>query len=315
LRGQATKLITVKSRGKNSDYHIPKELTGDLLKEYKEKMDWIVRYQKTFQKNRKAKTMAGDLRVFAELVDLKIKISDNKLPAIAEKFLAFNTFYFNNLAKSLFASVGKEPLNLVNAIEAQTKQSIPAERLFVTLVDSSPLNELDMAQDFGYQYTEDSYISYSKSFDNFSYKEKLKLLSEALKEGANASFRVEVIARPIEIHKLINSGVAKKLDKQPLSPYFGYDIEDKILDDTAVDMVEKCFDFSYQLYGSLQKTKYPSIAQLAILNGYRQRALLEIDMSGLQALFRLNAENTFYKELQEIASERFPLIYDLTTEV
>lgn len=152
----------------------------------------------------------------------------------------------------------------------------------VTLVDYSPHNELSIAADILYEFSDLPLELLQKEVANWPYQRKVDVLIAYCGERLNRrqrpgralekihySFDLVCdysIFRDLQRHRMVDD-----LEWQSLSPRLGYDVP-KLVDEAGfADAYEQCFDASLQLFSSLQSGGFPLEAQYATLLGHKMR--------------------------------------------
>ncbi len=152
----------------------------------------------------------------------------------------------------------------------------------VTLTSYWPRNELDLVADMLYEHTNLPLEDLNRSVLNLPYDKRVEIFRSYMGERLNrrhkpgralekAHYSWDLICdygifRDLQRHRIVDD-----LEWQYLTPRYGYDIPKLIEEAGLVDLFEKCFDSSLQLYSELQAAGYELEAQYATLLGHKMR--------------------------------------------
>lgn len=150
------------------------------------------------------------------------------------------------------------------------------------LIDVWPRNELDLAADMLYEYSDLPLRQLRHIVNSWPYDKKAAVLTTYMGERLNrrqrpgralekAHYAWDLISdygvfRELQRHRMVDD-----LEWQTLTPRYGYDVP-KLVDDAGLtDQFEACFDLSLKLYSILQQAGYALEAQYATLLGHKMR--------------------------------------------
>lgn len=300
------------SQNQKSKYYKPSNFSPEISAEYQKSLDWIIRYKNTLLKKAKLQVLATNLLSYAELVDLEI-ITDTKiLMLIAERLSLIDDKYYLSLSRSLEkVCEGKIAIQFANDLTANIEQSLPTFRETVKLVDVYPKNEFELLKLNSFTFVEQTRQELSDNLDKIKYSAKLKLLKSLIQSNSltlSPQYSFEAITEPADIDNLQNLQVFNTLQKQNLSPYYGYDFGDDV-DDSIQEMMVRCFDMSYELYSKLIEAGFETLAQMSVLVGHRQHFGFTVDIHGLTNLLT-KSSGIFPEQLIEAVGNRHPSLLE-----
>ncbi len=152
----------------------------------------------------------------------------------------------------------------------------------VTLSNYWPKNELDVVPEMIYEHSNLSLHEIKNQMNNLDYNQRCDIFNAYIGERLNRRHRpgraLEIphyswdivcdygIFRDLQRHRIVDD-----LQWQALTPRFGYDIPELIESAGLVDLFEKCFSISLELYSLLQANNYATEAQYATLLGHKMR--------------------------------------------
>lgn len=152
----------------------------------------------------------------------------------------------------------------------------------VTLTDVWPRNELDIIADMLYEHSSLPLEQIRQEVENWTYEQKTTALRAYIGERLNrrhrpgralekAHYSFDLmcdygIFRDLQRHRMVDD-----LEWQILTPRYGYEIPELVEEAGLVDLFERCFDMSLELYSDLQTAGYELEAQYATLLGHKMR--------------------------------------------
>ncbi|USN95509.1 MAG: FAD-dependent thymidylate synthase [Candidatus Nomurabacteria bacterium] len=152
----------------------------------------------------------------------------------------------------------------------------------VTLSNYWPKNELDVIPQMIYEHSNLSLHEIKHQINNLDYNQRCDIFNAYIGERLNRRHRpgraLEIphyswdivcdygIFRDLQRHRIVDD-----LQWQSLTPRFGYDIPELIESAGLVDLFEKCFSISLELFSLLQANNYATEAQYATLLGHKMR--------------------------------------------
>jgi thymidylate kinase/thymidylate synthase ThyX len=157
-----------------------------------------------------------------------------------------------------------------------------AESEDVTLVSCWPKNELDIAADMLYEYSNQPLKSIQSEISSWPIDKKQALFNTFFGERLNrrhkpgralekVHYSWDIVCdygifRDLQRHRIVDD-----LNWQKLTPRYGYDIPQLIEDAGLTDMYQTCFDISLKLHSFLQSAGYENESQYATLLGHKMR--------------------------------------------
>jgi thymidylate kinase/thymidylate synthase ThyX len=176
--------------------------------------------------------------------------------------------------------------NTRNAVKKIAYELLPdnhaAESDPVTMNDIWPKNELDIVADMVYEHSSLPLEQIRKEVDGWTYDQKLTAFNAYMGERLNRRHRpgraLEKthysfdllcdygIFRDLQRHRMVDD-----MEWQELTPRYGFEVPKLVEDAALVDLFERCFDMSLELYSELQAAGYAAEAQYATLFGHRIR--------------------------------------------
>lgn len=158
---------------------------------------------------------------------------------------------------------------------------MPAETS-VDLLNVWPQNELDLVPDMLYEHTNLSWREIANAVDTWTYEEKERVFNAYIGERLNrrhrpgralekAHYSWDLVCdygifRDLQRHRMVDD-----LAWQDLTPRYGYEVPQLVIDAGLSDRFEQCFDLSLKLYGILIGEGYAKEAQYATLLGHKMR--------------------------------------------
>jgi thymidylate synthase ThyX len=152
----------------------------------------------------------------------------------------------------------------------------------VRLDDYWPKNELNILADILYENSGLSLKEIKQKITKLSYREKQQILHTYVGERLNRRHKpgrsIEKIHyswdlicdygifRDLQRHRIVDD-----LQWQDLTPRFGYEVPDLVVEAGLQDDFEKCFELSFKLYDAMYNAGYPKESQYATLMGHKMR--------------------------------------------
>jgi thymidylate kinase/thymidylate synthase ThyX len=220
--------------------------------------------------------------------------------------------------------------NTAKAVKELTEQMLPAshatETENVELVSYWPRNELDLVADMMYEHSNLPLRDIQKAVETWTYEEKEKVFQAYMGERLNrrhkpgraiekAHYSWDLVCdygifRDLQRHRMVDD-----LQWQQLTPRYGYDIPELVIEAGLTEQFEHCFDLSLKLHSLLVSEGYELEAQYATLLGHKMR--WKITYNARQA-FHLHELRTtphghpgyrkLVREMHEKLSEKHPLL-------
>lgn len=195
-----------------------------------------------------------------------------------------------------------------------------AEGEAVRLEDFQPRNELDLAADALYEYTDLPRTQVHSIASSWTYQQKadaLALYSEiqgiSALDAANYTF--DLTTPFTALYDLLAASSLSGAHWQLASPRLGYKIPWLIEEAGLSDHYEACFDRSLELYSALHSAKDIQLAQYAVLQGHKIRWTCTITLRHMRELIRnlgslqrKQGENNILQQMFEKIAEVHPLI-------
>lgn len=189
-----------------------------------------------------------------------------------------------------------------------------------------PKNELDLVTDMLYEHSNLSWRDIDKAVNTWTYEEKDKVFQAYIGERLNrrhkpgralekAHYSWDIVCdygifRDLQRHRMVDD-----LAWQDLTPRYGFEVPQLVIDAGLVEQFEHCFDVSTQLHALLLQAGYEKEAQYATLLGHRMR--WKITYNARQA-FHLHELRTtphghpgyrkLVAQMHEKLSEKHPLL-------
>lgn len=152
----------------------------------------------------------------------------------------------------------------------------------VSLTDIWPRNELDLLPDMLYEHSHLSLQEIKNEVSNWSYQQKTEVFNKYIGERLNrrhkpgralekAHYSWDLICdygifRDLQRHRMVDD-----LQWQSLTPRYGYEVPELVVEASLEDLFQDCFDISLQLHSQLVSAGYGLEAQYATLLGHRMR--------------------------------------------
>lgn len=145
-----------------------------------------------------------------------------------------------------------------------------------------PRNELDLVPDMLYEHSNLPLAELQGIVDKWPYQQKVDVLNAYMGERLSrrqrpgralekAHYSWDIVCDYDVFHELQRHRMVDDLERQQLTPRYGYEVPDLVEDAGLADMFEECFDTSLELYSRLQEAGYELEAQYATLLGHRMR--------------------------------------------
>lgn len=197
------------------------------------------------------------------------------------------------------------------------------DRSTVELIAFSPRNELDIVPQLLYTYSSLSFRQLQNTIDAWSYKKKEQALQTCLhsllREGDEVTTALEsfkysfdVICSYAEYELLKQSGLATAIQRQNLTPHFGFSTPDLVSEAGCEDLFEETFMKSMELYQSLATVGHETEAQYTTLYGHKLRCELTMNLPQVRKLEEISQENPglnlLTKQINTKIGEAHPII-------
>lgn len=186
-----------------------------------------------------------------------------------------------------------------------------AESPKLTLQQTQPRNELDVAVSIVYSQSDLPLDIIQQESTQWSYDQKASLLETALRTTAiDSSYTFDLLCPYSTLVHIANTTKNAQITWQPLTPRNGYDVPIEIDEAGLTDIYERCFDTSLELHSMLQAEGYIAEAQYGTLLGHRVRALLQLSFADIAACAAIQDPYTrgFIREIVATIQERHPII-------
>lgn len=196
----------------------------------------------------------------------------------------------------------------------------------VDLVSYWPLNEIDIVPDLLYEHTDMTLRDIQSEVSSWDYADKEFTLRSYMGERLNRRHKpgraLEKIHynwdlvcdygifRDLQRHRMVDD-----LEWQDLTPRYGYDIPELVVEAGLTEQFEHCFDLSLRLHSILVQAGYEKEAQYATLLGHKMR--WKITMNARQMFHWSELRTTphghpgyrkLVKEMHQKLSEKHPII-------
>ncbi|MCA9344616.1 FAD-dependent thymidylate synthase [Candidatus Saccharibacteria bacterium] len=152
----------------------------------------------------------------------------------------------------------------------------------VTLTDIWPRNELELVPDMLYEHSHLSLQEIKKEVSKWSYQQKTEVFNKYFGERLNrrhkpgralekAHYSWDLVCdygifRDLQRHRMVDD-----LQWQILTPRYGYEVPELVVEAGLEDLFQDCFDISLQLHSTLISAGYELEAQYATLLGHKMR--------------------------------------------
>ncbi|HEX9679682.1 MAG TPA: hypothetical protein VGA08_03615 [Candidatus Saccharimonadales bacterium] len=242
-----------------------------LTPEHVEQLGWIKRQYEALKKNSETAAFAPHVLPLMARVDLAFSADKSQLAAVIGPLMALKLAYFKHLADSLTAVCGYTTVKQKVKLNKSTGPLV-TDRSRLRVISFVPTNELELGFNKFYGLSDLSWANAYEAWADQSYDFKEETTRQAIKSRFNISYQLEGILEPQLLNESLSSRIVDVLTGQSPTTAHGYNLPDALNDG---GMMERCFDYSYKLFGSLQK-KTAHLAPLACLWGHRQRYLLSV---------------------------------------
>jgi thymidylate synthase ThyX len=172
--------------------------------------------------------------------------------------------------------------NVKEIAAAHLQENYAAPPAPIQLTHVTPRNELDLVTDMLYEQSSLAYNDIKSAVMTWPYSRRLDVFEFYIGNRANrhitpgralekAAYTWDLLTSYSVFRDLQRHRIVSNLQRQQLTPRYGYDVPQVIEDAELSDTYEQCFDISLQLYSLLQKAGYTAEAQYATLSGHRVR--------------------------------------------
>lgn len=157
-----------------------------------------------------------------------------------------------------------------------------SDQAAVRLTSFWPRNEMDLVPDMIYEHSGLSLTEIGRQVDKWSYKQKQELFTSYMGERLNrrhkpgralekAHYSWDLICdygifRDLQRHRMVDD-----LNWQQLTPRYGYEVPELVVNAGLTEQFEACFDLSLELHSLIQARGYALEAQYATLLGHKMR--------------------------------------------
>lgn len=173
-----------------------------------------------------------------------------------------------------------------NAVKELSDKMLPdthsEDETGATLTAYWPKNEMDLVPNMLYEHSNMSLKDITAAVDSWSFADKHKVFESYIGERLNRRHKpgraLEVahyswdivcdygIFRDLQRHRIVDD-----LNWQKLTPRYGYDTPQLVIDADLTDMFDQCFELSLTLHGELLAEGLEDTAQYATLLGHKMR--------------------------------------------
>ena len=200
----------------------------------------------------------------------------------------------------------------------------------VSLSDYWPRNELDLAADMLYEYSNLPHIELKREIDKWPYDRKAEALTTYLHANHNlqhrqgmaiekAHYSWDIVCDFTVFRDMLHYQSVENLNWQQLTPRNGYEMPTIIEDAGMADLFEACFDVSLDLHSKLQEAGYPIEAQYATLMGHRMRWTATYNARDAYRMIRTHAQNPesgkLLSQMYALLTEVHPVIADALRDI
>lgn len=152
------------------------------------------------------------------------------------------------------------------------------------LICAVPRNELDIVPNILYPSSELPLVEIQQVTSEWQYEQKSTILLAYLATGTDDSKALASITYnwdciiPFEvIHEIQTIAKGSTLSWQTLTPRLGYDVPEEIEEAGLLDLYERSFETSLELYSELQAAGLYQEAQYAVLQGHYVRCTFQVN--------------------------------------
>lgn len=195
----------------------------------------------------------------------------------------------------------------------------------LTLTDVAPRNELDLVADILYARTSLPVLDIKQQISTMPYADKAAILTEYVGVVGIESHDDSVLESVLyswdimsdfeTFQAFLENGTYHTLQRQMLTPRYGFDVPPAIESLGLLDDYEECFSISLTLHSLLQQAANGTTAQYAMLRGHKLRwkttftALQAVTMNRLTATAKVPAsQQTLMSEMTTLLAERHPIV-------
>ncbi|HET7673405.1 MAG TPA: dTMP kinase [Candidatus Saccharimonadales bacterium] len=192
----------------------------------------------------------------------------------------------------------------------------------VKLSDVWPRNEMEIIPDILYEHSSLSLDEIRNEAQKWPLSKKKKIIQSYIGDRYNrrhkpgrAFEKVHYswdilcdygIFRDLQRHRMVDD-----LNWQILTPRYGYEIPELVVEAGLSDEFEKCFDLSLKLYSLLQENGYEKEAQYATLLGHRMRWKMTFNAREAYHLIELRTSPQGHPSYRKIALQMYELINEV----
>lgn len=196
----------------------------------------------------------------------------------------------------------------------------------VDVTEATPRNELDLTVDMLFEQSNLSWREIQDAVSVWTYDEKERVLTAYLSEYTHsdgrhgnalkkARYTWDMVTEFSVFSDLYGLGASDSFMWQSLTPRYGYETPQLVIDAELTDRYDECFDLSLKLYGILLAAGHEQEAQFATLHGHKMRfqvsthAVQAIDIHGylVKQVDRYSGAQ-LAEELREKISEKHPIL-------
>lgn len=186
-------------------------------------------------------------------------------------------------------------------------------------------NELAILPDLLYSHSHLSQDEIEEQVSGWSYQQKAELFIETIRDYINRSAIPSSLSNKIEYHWDILSSYSTFMSLssdakltavlQPLTPRYGYDVPEIIIEAGLEELFQDCFDTSLMLHSKLVAAGFDYEAQYATLLGQRMRWQAGCNIESIVAIKKIPVNSTVSTEYHQLVdavlskiSEQHPLL-------
>ena len=161
--------------------------------------------------------------------------------------------------------------------QSQLAETYSIENNPVTLTSVWPRNELDLVADMLYPHSGLSLQQITNDVSSWSYAQKQEVFEAYLSERSSSvlekvRYSWDIVSAFSDFLDFVTTYKSVTcVNWQILTPRYGYDVPEIIVEAGLTDDFEACYDLSLKLYSILQSAGYDAEAQYATLIGHRMR--------------------------------------------
>lgn len=284
--------VTTESQSSSQDYYIPETLNAEIQPVYRKSMNKLIRMYSQLIKQADTKANPELLLAIQQVLPVATLFNGQ---AIGHKYIQRNT----NRSQEIPGSLSPQ----IQAID---------------LVHYTPRNELELVVDILYSQSNLSLRDIVVEVSKWSYEQKSNTVQAALAHLSASDTYLEKVVYSWDLttsfdtftrYAEVNNGSAR--DWQLLTPRYGYEVPDILIDAGLTDQFQECFDLSLELYSQLQSAGHHLEAQYSTLLGHKMRWKIDYNVRETLQLHEIRTSPQGHPGYRKVVQQ----IHDKLTEV